>query len=228
MKTSETDIKKLVRFNTVVQNVQYVDAADNFIVTINNLATNLAHVETFTHIIVAVGIFNVPNMPSFPGIETFEGCVLHVHNFRDARQFKGQRLLLIGSHYSAEDLALQCLKFGAKNVVCTWRTKPMGFTWPKGITERPLVQKFVRNTAHFKDGTSEEFDSIILCTGYLYRFPFMEDRLRLKSECSFYPDNLYKGTLWMRGGNNKVLYLGTQDQYFSFTLFDVEALWACR
>jgi trimethylamine monooxygenase len=185
-------------------------------------------VETFTHVIVAVGIFNVPTMPSFPGIDTFEGRIVHSHNFRDALQFKGQRLLVIGASYSAEDIALQCFKYGAQNVVITWRKKPLGFKWPTGISERPLVQKFERNTAHFKDGTSDEFDCIILCTGYLYRFPFMEDRLRLRSKLSIYPNNLYKGTVWMLGGNNKVLYLGTQDHYYSFTQFDVQALWACK
>ena len=30
---------------------------------------------------------------------------------RDATEFAGKRLLLIGSSYSAEDIALQCLKY---------------------------------------------------------------------------------------------------------------------
>ena len=93
----------------------------------------------------------MPNVPS--GIEKFPGRVLHAHDFRDAHEFAGKTLLLIGASYSAEDIALQCIKYGAKRVICTWRSKPMGFNWPESIEERPLVQKFEGNTAFFKDGS---------------------------------------------------------------------------
>ena len=63
---------------------------------------------------------------------------------------------MVGSSYSAEDIAIQVLKYGAKDVIITYRDKPMGFKWPKGIEERPLVQKFDQTTAYFKDGTKAE------------------------------------------------------------------------
>ena len=47
---------------------------------------------------------------TFPGVERFPGRVLHAHAFRDANEFAGKRLLLVGSSYSAEDIALQCIK----------------------------------------------------------------------------------------------------------------------
>ena len=51
-----------------------------------------------------------------------------------------------------------------------WRTKPMGFHWPEGMEERPLLTKLEGKTAHFKDGSSQEVDAIILCTGYQHIF----------------------------------------------------------
>ena len=51
----------------------------------------------------------VPHIPDFPGIERFPGRVLHAHDFRDKSEFSGKTLLLIGSSYSAEDIALQCI-----------------------------------------------------------------------------------------------------------------------
>ena len=39
----------------------------------------------------------------------FPGKVLHAHDFRDKNEFSGKTLLLIGSSYSAEDIALQCV-----------------------------------------------------------------------------------------------------------------------
>ena len=56
----------------------------------------------------------MPNVPHIEGIETFPGRVFHSHDFRDARQFVEQNILLIGGSLSAEDIALQTLKFGAK------------------------------------------------------------------------------------------------------------------
>ena len=81
---------------------------------------------------------------------------MHSHDFRDAAEFKGRRLLVVGSSYSAEDIAIQVIKYGAKDVIITYRDKPMGFGWPKGIEERPLVQRFDQTTAYFKDGTKAE------------------------------------------------------------------------
>lgn len=225
---SKVDLRKYIKFNTVVRHVEYNDSTDTFTVLATDLLLNRSSCETFSHVIVAVGIFNTPNIPSFPGIETFEGRILHSHNFRDAKEFKGQRLLLIGASYSAEDLSLQCMKFGARSAICTWRSKPMGFKFPEGIEERPLIQKFVGNVAYFKDGSSADIDCVIMCTGYLYAFPFLDDNLRLRSSCSLYPGNLYKGTVWLGGGNNKLLYLGVQDQYYTFTMFESQALWACK
>ena len=39
-------------------------------------------VEMFDQVIVASGHFSTPNMPSFPGIESFPGRVFHSHDFR--------------------------------------------------------------------------------------------------------------------------------------------------
>jgi cation diffusion facilitator CzcD-associated flavoprotein CzcO len=87
-------------------------------------APNFRHCKaiSFTHVIVSTGIFNVPNKPAFPGMETFTGRIIHSHDFRDAYEFKGQRLLIVGASYSAEDIALQCLKFGAKSVLTSYRS----------------------------------------------------------------------------------------------------------
>ena len=73
-------------------------------------------------------------------VPQFPGRIMHAHDFREANEFAGKRLLLIGASYSAEDIALQCLKYGAKSIVCSWRSRPMGFKWPKEVEERPLVQ----------------------------------------------------------------------------------------
>jgi trimethylamine monooxygenase len=79
-------------------------------------------------------------------------------------------------------------------------------------------------TAFFKDGSSRDVDAIVLCTGYLHHFPFLDEDLRLKTSNRLYPLGLYKGVFWQ--ANPKLIYLGMQDQFFTFNMFDAQAWYA--
>jgi len=223
---SKNNVRRFMKFAHAVKSVVYNADADDFTVVVKDLVNDrVLEPERFTHVIVASGHYSTPHVPTFPGIEKFPGRVMHAHDFRDANEFKGKTLLLVGASYSAEDIALQCIKYGAKHVICTWRTKPMGYNWPPQIEERPLLQRIDNNTVHFKDGSSAHIDAILLCTGYLHAYPFLPDDLRLKSRNRLYPPNLYKGCLFLGGGNNKLFYVGAQDQYYTYTMFDQCGLW---
>ena len=78
------------------------------------------------------------------------------------------------------------------------------------------------------DGSSAEVDAIIFCTGYLHHYPYLEENIRLRSPNVLYPHKCYKGIVYTEGGNNKVLYCGIQDQYYTYTMFDAVALWAVK
>ncbi len=56
---------------------------------------------------------------------------MHAHDFRSADEFKGKDILIVGASYSAEDIRLNCHKYGAKSVTMCWRTQAMGFRWPE-------------------------------------------------------------------------------------------------
>jgi len=234
--TSEGDLRKYINFNKIVRDIKYDEVSKQFTVRVKDgIKNEIDPAEKFDYVLVASGHYSVPHVPEFPGIDRFPGRVMHAHDFRDASEFAGQRLLLVGASYSAEDIALQCIKYGAKHVTCTWRSKPMGFNWPSTIGEKPLLQKIEGKTCHYKDGTTEDVDTIIMCTGYLHSYPFLEDNLRLRSHNSLYPKNLYRGMVWLGTngdgkdcGNSQLLYIGAQDQYYTYTMFDVEGLWACK
>ena len=216
--------RKHIAFNTVVRNVTYSGDTGRFTITAYDLKNGSTSIEDFDYVVVASGHFSVPNVPYFEGVDTFNGRVLHAHDFRDAREFKGKNLLIIGTSYSAEDIGSQCHKYGAKSVTCSYRTAPMGFHWPKTWREVPLLTKVEGNTATFKDGTTKDIDAIILCTGYLHHFPFLPDDLRLQTTNRLWPLNLYKGIVWE--DNPKLMYLGMQDQFYTFNMFDAQAWYA--
>jgi len=220
-----------VKTNNIVRHVTYNEESKTFTVKAVNLKEQQDITKEFDFVIVATGHFSTPNVPSFKGIETFNGRVLHSHDFRNAREFTGQDILVIGSSYSAEDIALQCHKFDAKSVSVSYRSAPMNFHWPKQITEVPLLCKVDGSTCHFKDGTKKNVDAIILCTGYKHHFPFMPKELRLECGNIYFPPNLYRSLQWFgvtegkKNTDGRLFYIGMQDQFYTFSMFMVQSLW---
>ncbi len=217
-------VRHWVKFCTVVRDVRYAEDTGMFTVTVKDLPKNTVSSREFDHVVVANGHFSTPNVPEFAGFDTFNGRVLHAHDFRDAMEFKDQAILIIGTSYSAEDIGSQCYKYGCKSVTISHRTAPTGFHWPDNWREVSLLTKVVHNTAHFKDGTTADVDAIILCTGYLHHFPFLPDELRLDTTNRLWPLDLYKGVVWEK--NPGLMYLGMQDQFYTFNMFDAQAWYA--
>lgn len=223
-RVEKSEVRKYVRFNTVARHTSYNAETQEFTLTVENLLDGTTEEHVFDKLVVSTGHFSVPTVPEFKGINTFPGEVLHAHDFRGAERFSGKRMLLIGSSYSAEDIGMQAHKMGAASITFSYRTAPMGFDWPENTVERPLITHFDGSTAHFSDGTTGEFDAVILCTGYQHKYPFLPSDLALKSKNVLYPSNLYKGVVWQQ--NTNLFYLGAQDQYYTFNMFDAQAWYA--
>lgn len=224
-RAEQSEVRHQIRFATVVRWVEYHEDTETFSVSVQNLRTGETDTSEFDYVIVGSGHFSFPNVPEFAGIETFPGFICHAHEFRGAEALADRDVLLIGASYSAEDIGSQAYKMGARSVTFSYRSGPMGYDWPEGMEELPLVERFDGSTAHFVNGDSREFDAVILCTGYLHHYPFLPATLALDSPNNVYPDTLYRGVV--REGNERVFYLGAQDQWLTFNMFDAQA-WYVR
>ena len=140
-RVEKAGLRDWVRFRTPVRNVEYDHASGKFSLTHHDLLDDRVETEDFDNVVVATGHFSTPNVPEFEGFRTFNGRILHAHDFRDALEFKGQDVLIIGRSYSAEDIGSQCYKYGARSVTASYRSRPMGFDWPAGFEDRPLLQR---------------------------------------------------------------------------------------
>ena len=221
-RVKKAGVRDWIRFANAVRDVQFADG--KFTVTACDLPNDRVYSEEFDNVIVATGHFSTPNVPQVEGFDKFPGRVLHAHDFRDAVEFKDKDILIIGTSYSAEDIGSQCWKYGAKSITVSHRTAAMGYDWPDNWTEVPLLQKIEGTTAHFKDGSSKNIDAVILCTGYQHHFPFMPDELRLRTANRLAAADLYKGVAYVH--NPALFYIGMQDQWFTFNMFDAQAWWA--
>ena len=220
-RVEKAGVRKWIRFNTIVRDVRAVDGG--YEVTARNEETDTEERSVFDHVIVATGHFSVPNVPEYPGFDKFNGRILHAHDFRDAREFEGKDVLILGTSYSAEDIGSQCWKYGCKSMTVAHRTAPMGYDWPDNWQEVPKLDRVEGKTAHFIDGTSKDVDAIILCTGYKHHFPFLPDDLRLKTANRLAAADLYKGVVY--NPSPDMFYLGMQDQWYTFNMFDAQAWW---
>jgi trimethylamine monooxygenase len=135
-------------------------------------------------------------MPYVEGFENFRGRIMHSHDVKNAQEFENLRICVVGTSYSAEDIASMAWKNGCKSVVMSYRTNPLPYEWPENFTTRPLIKKVDGKTATFIDGSTEEVDCIIMCTGYTHNVPYMEDNLRLNTPSKLYMKNQYKSCIW--------------------------------
>jgi trimethylamine monooxygenase len=223
-RVERSGVRPYIRFETTVRWVDYDESTRKYTVRAHDLNADVYSEEEFDYVINASGHFSTPHVPFFDGFDKFPGRVLHSHDFRDAVEFAGKDIVVVGSSYSAEDIGIQCYKYGAKSVTFSYRHSPMGFHWPETVDERPLLTKVVGKTAHFLDGSTKDVDAIILCTGYLHHYPYLPDSLRLQSDNRLFPLGLYKGIFWQ--DNPTFSYLGAQDQYYTFNMFDAQAWYA--
>lgn len=224
-RVKKAGVRDKIRFSHFVRDVRYDETSGMFSVTTRDNVKNCEQTEEFDHVIIASGHFSTPNVPEYEGFDTFQGRICHAHDFRDALEYKDKDILLLGTSYSAEDIGSQCWKYGAKSLTVAHRTAPMGYDFPSNWQEVPALVKVDGKTAHFKDGTSKVVDAIILCTGYIFHFPYLPDDLRLVTTNRLATADLYKGCVW--NNNPKMFYLGMQDQWFTFNMFDAQA-WYVR
>jgi len=222
---AKSSFRKKIKFRTAVRWVSFNQDTNLFTVTVEDLVNRKTYADNFDYVVNACGHFHIPNVPEFEGFSSFGGRVMHAHDFRDALEFKDKDILVVGTSYSAEDIASQCHKYGCKSVTISYRTAPMDFHWPDSFQQVPLLVKVEPdNTVHFKDGSKKKVDAIILCTGYLHHFPFLSDDLKLQTTNRLWPLDLYKGIFWEH--NPQLMYLGMQDQFYTFNMFDAQAWYA--
>ncbi len=220
-----------IQFNTLVQSCDLDKSAHWLIKTIQD---GKETTETFSHLVVCNGHHWKPRLPNYPG--NFTGKFMHSHEFKQAKPFEDQRILVIGGGNSACDVAVETSRVSRKTSI-SWRrgyrivpkflfgkpsdvvasrfaflptglkfflselsvkifsgsNKNYGLPEPEHaitgthptINEELLykirhgkvfpksdIVRFEGKLVHFSDGSVEEFDTIIACTGYILEHPF--------------------------------------------------------
>jgi len=69
------------------------------------------------NLVMATGLNRVPNVPRWPGQETFPGPIVHTYDYTNGERFRGQRVLVVGFGNSGSEIALDLLEHGARPAI---------------------------------------------------------------------------------------------------------------
>jgi cation diffusion facilitator CzcD-associated flavoprotein CzcO len=65
------------------------------------------------HLIFATGVSSIPATPELPGLDDFNGTVVHSGDFKNAAHWRGRKALVVGSGTSGHDVAQELAAHGA-------------------------------------------------------------------------------------------------------------------
>ena len=161
------DVRRYMRFNTTVEGARWDDDAQVWEVA-------LADGETLTtrFLICATGFLSQPCTPDIPGVDTFNGRIIHTARWDDSHSFKGRRAAIIGTGSTAVQVIPELAKEVAELTV--YQRTPiwvmpkfdLGFSpaVQRLFARVPLAQRIVR---WFTD-TSMEFMMVIAMWKFRY------------------------------------------------------------
>ena len=153
-------------------------------------------------------------MSSFPGIVT------HSHWYKHPNQYQGKNVVILGAASSGRDIAVE-VSTVADKVILSHKNPPLPTELPSNIIEK-LPIKEVDSLGHivFGDGTTTETDIIVICTGYLYDFPFLaaECEIKVQNERVF---PLYKHLFNIKYPS--MAFIGLSKVVIPFPLFHLQA-----
>jgi putative flavoprotein involved in K+ transport len=76
------------------------------------------------HVVVATGYNHTPHLPDWPGMDEFEGELLHASRYRNAEPYRGRDVLVVGTGNTGAEIAVDLVEGGAGRVRIAVRTPP--------------------------------------------------------------------------------------------------------
>ncbi|KAF7561306.1 hypothetical protein G7046_g2836 [Stylonectria norvegica] len=178
------DIKDLVRFsfqvNSITLNPQ--DGHDKWDIEAQSTTSSEVIVkETFDAVVIANGHYSTPFIPDMKNITEFNrvypGVISHSKQYRTPYPFKDKKVVVVGNGPSGLDIALQINEECRKPALISVRqpTSPERLAH-SGCEEVAEIDEFLvdQKGIRFKDGRVEtNIDAVVICTGFLYSYPFL-------------------------------------------------------
>ncbi len=122
-----------IRFKETVTEVHWQDDTSDYVVT-----TEAGESQRFRFVVSAVGLFAAPKLPVWPGLEDFEGEVVHTAAWDEAIDVRGKRVAVVGTGSSAVQVVPTVAPEAEK--VTVFQRQP-GWVLPKGDRDFTPVER---------------------------------------------------------------------------------------
>ncbi|KAG0690626.1 hypothetical protein C6P40_002125 [Pichia californica] len=210
--SNKNNLNKYIRLNTTVEKVY--KKGNKWIIVVVQFdrikGIEKWYSEEFDAVLLAVGRFNVPFIPTIENMLEFNknhpDVISHAKSFRNFNDWENKKIMLIGSSISATDLLQYLIPknneiyLSSNDSKITNVTDTAHFDWMDsvlsdkkiGIKRVPRIKKFTENGVEFEDGTKVDgFDKILFATGYHLTYPFLD-----------IPENQGKGYIKISSGRS--------------------------
>lgn len=180
-----TAIRDLIQFQVQVVDVRLADASrGTWSITTKALETGMENTETYDAVVVATGHYNVPYVPSIPGIsawkEAYPGALSHSKSYNSPETYRDKKVIVVGNSASGVDIGMQLSTVCRKPLISSSRSESLFLPEPNpDKLECPEIVEFLSpedndRAVRFSNGHIEEkVDAILFCTGYFYSYPFL-------------------------------------------------------
>ncbi|XP_061166322.1 uncharacterized protein LOC133175230 [Saccostrea echinata] len=176
------------------------------------------HSEEFDAVMVCNGHYSLPLYPTIPGMESFQGQVIHSHDYRSPELFRNKRVVCLGAAASGQDIAID-VSHEAKIVYLSHNKPPLQTYLPNNVQQKPGIKELGSKSVIFNNGDEAKIDVLLLCTGYHYHFPFLSDDCQVQiSDERLTP--LYKHLIHI--DHPTMAFIGIPKTICPFPQFDVQ------
>ncbi len=182
----------------------------------------------FDAVAVCSGHFAAPRVPQLDGADAFPGTQMHSHNYREPSAFRDRRVALLGTSASGLDLSREIAGVAARTYWCgeLFDELPDAHRHEGRLSRLPAIDA-LRSDGRLvlRDGsTTEPVDDLVYCTGYHYRYPFIDSTLLTIDDNWVQP--LYRDLLHIE--HPTLALVGVPFRVLPFPLFEMQARWFAR
>lgn len=205
------NVNQKINFQHQVIRVLPIEDGPRWQVLVKDLQNGNYFNETFDFAMICNGHHVHPNWPALKGQDVFKGTQMHSFYFRKKEKFQGEekllfvfwknnififlllvdkRVLVVGSGPSAIDIAVMISRCATEVTLSHHIPLKDTIKLPDNMTLRPDTRELTETGAIFIDDSECCADSVIYCTGFSTKFPF------LSVDCGIFVEENYVQPLY--------------------------------
>lgn len=225
------DLASLVSFNTRVTSV--CRCGEIWEVESLKDGSDELRCSRYDAVVVCNGHYAAAAVPQVEGIQEFTGVTMHSVDYDSnmaESTFANKRVVIVGARASATDIAREIARTAKRIVVADRGLNSLAadeaVDYKHGVlSHRPGIELFTGgNRLRLADGSTEEADYVIWCTGYDYRFEFLGQELVTSEDRAVRP--LYEHVFHV--DDPSLSFIGLPHSVVPFPLFLLQANWIAQ